>query len=482
MRGGSVKVACLSALLGLLLCVPAAQAKPQAQPRIIGGDAASQDEYPAQGALFEDGTFICGGTLVSNRYFLTAAHCVTTGTSVDDFHRFTVRLGSVNRNAGALFTFSALERNADYDPGTFDNDTALFTLSSPAPAADEPMRVIAASEDIFWAPTRQATLIGWGDTTRTGGDDSPTLLETTAPMRSDADCANAYRSSSVSSDFHPDTMVCAGDGATDTCFGDSGGPMMVSDGAFLVLAGITSWGGEVCGDPNAPGVYSRLGADGLNSWVRERVPMAGASASPRAAQPGQTVAFSAVTRNASLNPVTFTDLTWNFGDGSPSQTGAKVSHAYAKAGSYTARFDAATAGDDGDTAVAKVRVNVASPPPPPPPVVQPAPIAPQRPAKGSARILASGEPLVTHGRFHIRVNFTAGAPKGTAIIEVFRGKKKIATAKTTVRRSGSKRVTVKLSKAGRKLLRRSKSKRLKVTVRVRVKRQVLQTRKLTLRR
>ena len=87
-----------------------------------------------------------------------------------------------------------------------------------------------------------------------------------------------------------------------------------------------------------------------------------------------------------------------------------------------------------------------------------------------------------HGRFHIRVNFAADAPKGRAIIEVLRGKKKIGTAKTTVRRNGSKRVTVKLSKAGRKLLRRSKSKRLKVTVRVRVKRQVLQTRKLTIRR
>ena len=132
--------------------------------------------------------------------------------------------------------------------------------------------------------------------------------------------------------------------------------------------------------------------------------------------------------------------------------------------------------------MAKVRVNVASPPPPPPPVVAPAPIAPQPPASPSARILASGKPLVTHGRFHIRVNFTADAPTGTAIIEVFRGKKKIATAKTAVRRNGSKRVTVKLSKAGRKLLRRSKSKRLKVTVRVRVKRHVLQTRKLTIRR
>jgi PKD repeat protein len=173
---------------------------------------------------------------------------------------------------------------------------------------------------------------------------------------------------------------------------------------------------------------------------------------------------------------------WNFGDGTVTVHGASPSHTYAAAGSYIARLTAATAGDDGDTAVAKVRVNVATPPTPPPPVAQPAPIPPQPPAKGTARILASGKPRVTHGRFHIRVNFTADAPTGTAIIEVLRGKKKIGTAKTTVRRNGSKRVTVKLSKAGRKLLRRSKSKRLKVTVRVRVKRHVLQTRKLTIRR
>ena len=139
--------------------------------------------------------------------------------------------------------------------------------------------------------------------------------------------------------------------------------------------------------------------------------------------------------------MTFTDLAWNFGDGTATVHGASPSHTYAAAGSYTARLTASTTG--ADIAVAKVRVNVASPPPPPPPVVAPAPIAPQPPSSPSARILASGKPLVKHGRFHVRVNFAADAPTGTAIIEVFRGKKKIGTAKTTVRRNGSKRVTVK---------------------------------------
>ena len=96
MRGGSVRLACLGALLTVMLCAAPAQAIKR--PRIINGQAASQGEYPAQGVLKRFGTFICGGTLVSNRHFLTAAHCVTnemTGV-VFPASQFSVELGNVN--------------------------------------------------------------------------------------------------------------------------------------------------------------------------------------------------------------------------------------------------------------------------------------------------------------------------------------------------------------------------------------------------
>ena len=86
------------------------------------------------------------------------------------------------------------------------------------------------------------------------------------------------------------------------------------------------------------------------------------------------------------------------------------------------------------------------------------------------------------GRFNLRIRFAATAPSGTATIEVFRGKKKIGSARTRVRRGGSKRVSVKLTKTGRRLLRKSSSKRLRVKVRVRVGRRVLRTKQLTIRR
>ena len=173
-------------------------------------------------------------------------------------------------------------------------------------------------------------------------------------MRSDADCTAAYDDGGPSgSDFHADTMVCAGNGSADTCQGDSGGPLMVSDGSFLVLAGITSWGGP-CNSPTQPGVYTRLGAPALNAWVRDRVPMARASVSDASVDPGQTVTFSVTTTNPGIPA--FTNFGWDFdSDGAPDATGASPSHSYPTGGAYVARVTATRSGVL-DTAVAKVRV------------------------------------------------------------------------------------------------------------------------------
>jgi trypsin len=503
MRGGLARLACLGALTTLALCAPAQASQDSivgGNPRIINGQPASQGEYPAQGALQTTSGFtFCGGTLVSNRYFLTAAHCVTDDDGNElDFNDFQVALGSVNRDAGQVFTFSDLQLFPGFHNDVYDDpsggpdfplpemDGALFTLETPAPANFEPMRMIDTDEDAVWSAGRVATLIGWGDTDPGPAQvTSPVLLETTEPMRSDGDCDALYDETDLDPDnryFHAATMVCAGDGVSDTCQGDSGGPMLVSDGSFLVLAGITSWGFG-CADPRFPGVYTRLDNQTFNDFVRGIVPIAEAQASNANPQLGQAVTLSATATNP--GGAAFTTFTWSFGDGSPAQTGASVSHTYAAAGSYIARVVASSSGED-DTATAKVRVNLATPPPPLPPVVTPAPIVnppTTRPTGPTARILASGRPKVdSKGRFHLRINFTDDAPAGTATIEVFRGKKKIGSAKTRVRRGGSKRVTVKLNARGKRLLRKSTTKRLRVTVRVRVGKRVLQSRGLTIRR
>ena len=489
MRGGSARLACLlGALMTLSLCGSA-----QARERIVNGQPASAGEYPAQGALIRNsnGQQICGGTLVSNRYFLSAAHCVTnfSNDTIQPASAFSLKLGSLNRDDGQSFTFASREAHEDWAFEQFDNDAVLFTLATPvSPALAEPLRVIEADEASLWAPGKQATLIGWGDLFFGQNLGSEELLETTAPMRSDADCEAAYDpdgEGSDPSDFRPASMVCAGNGSSDTCQGDSGGPLMVSDGAFLVLAGLTSWG-IGCANPDNPGVYTRLGAPALNQWVRDRVPMARASVADASPDTGQAIGFSATANHPDI-PGYFTGFEWDFdSDGTPDATGANPSHTYPAAGNFVARVTATGTGQD--TAVAKVAVNVAAPPvvnpaPIPPPIVTvPAPPATEpTPRAGLATILTLQRPQVRRGRFKMRINFAKNAPAGNAFVEVFRGKKKIGSVRARVRRGGTRQVSVKLTKAGRKLLRNSERKRLRVKVQVRVKRQILGSKTLTIR-
>ena len=80
------------------------------------------------------------------------------------------------------------------------------------------------------------------------------------------------------------------------------------------------------------------------------------------------------------------------------------------------------------------------------------------------------------------MRFARTAPRGTALIEVYRGTRRIGIARTRVRRGATKRVNVKLTPTGRRLLRRAASRRMRVRVRVRVGRRVLTTRRLTIQR
>ena len=71
------------AAIGLLVAAPAAIGSAGGD-RIVGGQAASPGEYPAQGYLEVDSVtdeWQCGGTLLDARHFLTAAHCVVDDLS-----------------------------------------------------------------------------------------------------------------------------------------------------------------------------------------------------------------------------------------------------------------------------------------------------------------------------------------------------------------------------------------------------------------
>jgi hypothetical protein len=232
--------------------------------KIVGGEPATPGDWPAQVIVTNSSfTSLCGGTLISDEWVLTAAHCV------NPFDTHNVIVGAYsstngfNGTEGETISVDEQIVHPDYNDnlggiGALDNDVAVLHLSQ---AVDyEPLGVVLPGQDELYDPGVDAVAVGWG-TTSSGGQISDPLRQVTLPIVSDADCADAYPGGVIASH-----TVCAGDlinGGIDTCQGDSGGPLMVpAEGAGrgadgYVLAGVVSWGFG-CAKPGLPGVYAEV--------------------------------------------------------------------------------------------------------------------------------------------------------------------------------------------------------------------------------
>jgi secreted trypsin-like serine protease len=248
-------------------------------PHIVNGSEASPGEYPAQGLLridLGDGSALCGGTVVSPRKFVTAAHCVADEANEPrPPGAFQVFLGENDVNdfdAADRHAVSAVALHPDYaeDAGQQTDDVAVLTFAAPVGAT--PTRIIGPGETALWAPGAAAVIIGWGDTAEGANTGSDLLREAEIPIRSDVDCARAYQRLFIAS-----TMLCAGAAdpvnfSADTCQGDSGGPLLATalDGTPR-LAGATSFG-DGCAEPGKPGVYARVAEGPIRAFVQRFVP------------------------------------------------------------------------------------------------------------------------------------------------------------------------------------------------------------------
>uniref|UniRef100_A0A182T724 trypsin n=1 Tax=Anopheles maculatus TaxID=74869 RepID=A0A182T724_9DIPT len=224
--------------------------------RIVGGFEIDVSETPYQVSLQYFRHHRCGGSVLNNKWVLTAAHC-TVGLTASTL---TVRVGSSEHaDGGTVVRVARIVEHPNYDDSTIDHDYSLLELESELTFSDKVQPVALPEQDEQVEDGTMATVSGWGNT-QSATESNAVLRAANVPTVNQKECDNAYSTF----DGITDQMLCAGyhQGGKDACQGDSGGPL-VADGK---LVGVVSWGFG-CAQAGYPGVYSRVAS--VRDWVRE---------------------------------------------------------------------------------------------------------------------------------------------------------------------------------------------------------------------
>ncbi|KAG5335356.1 SNAK protease, partial [Acromyrmex heyeri] len=242
----------------------------EANQLVVGGTEARVDEFPHMVALgkrnFDEFILMCGGTLISHTWVISAAHCThgTDGGITDakiGFH-------SLSDPKGVITAIKDIKTHSDYKPPAMYADIALVQL----------MTVVTFSKSIrpaclyqlFNTMPSQVSVSGWG-VTKYSGEVSDRLQKAQLDVIDNLLCTIRHNSSTEEVPYGiTPSMICAGDRSgnwtRDTCQGDSGGPLQIvsNNKCVFLLIGITSFG-KACAMIDIPGVYTRVSY--YLSWI-----------------------------------------------------------------------------------------------------------------------------------------------------------------------------------------------------------------------
>lgn len=273
-------------------------------PKIVGGDNAGSD-YPWMVGLHQydpgAGDYyvnpFCGGSLVAPGWVVTAAHCLVGDSAENVLLRIDQPdIGSAPNYIVPAYEAQALILHKAYQNSFGGFDIALVKLADKVGVPT----ISIADESVLFALNSQPTdnnavrALGWGVYDNE-------VYNPSAPGSPVGENANPYPETlqAVDLDFVPFSRIFGTRPANvvgareivpnpvtqpygaDTCFGDSGGPLLVPQGSTRitesaehpVLVGATSFGSERCDSRLSTGIYTNVAA--YTDWIEQQTAVHG---------------------------------------------------------------------------------------------------------------------------------------------------------------------------------------------------------------
>ncbi|KAL1484082.1 hypothetical protein MTO96_012071 [Rhipicephalus appendiculatus] len=197
---------------------------------IVNGTIAEPNQFPWMVFLvihFYDGrTFGCGGSILTKRHILTAAHC--TKEKEEPVKKIDAYYGNTDRTLARILRVTKISSHPKFDRLRLTNDIAILVVDRPFEYGSNarPICIPTAPMNIL---NMETIVAGWGHL-QEDGDPTNLLRYTTVSVVTNQWCKLVYPWS-----FDAAVKYCAYRKGTDSCQIDSGGPAIVRvDGSRFV--------------------------------------------------------------------------------------------------------------------------------------------------------------------------------------------------------------------------------------------------------